>query len=289
MLTKLIFFILLATQLYASNILNNTYYVNSNDINITSIIPHAKSNFELFKIAQGKYSKRVKSKDLLKILKLHGYSNYKSKSRYIKFIKKSPIDTTKIKLNIKKYYKKKYEQIDIQKIEIESRGYLASLPKEYIVEIRDRNFLSKSGTLSIKTPQNKKIFFNYTIKANISVYETRKKIKKSVELSAFNTIKKSIILDKFRAKPIQNIKKGTLQTKRHIKQDKIITIRDIEKLSLVKKNSYINVSLKSDNMAITFSAKALQDGKLNDIIRVQKSNGKRLKVKITGKNRAEIR
>jgi flagella basal body P-ring formation protein FlgA len=49
------------------------------------------------------------------------------------------------------------------------------------------------------------------------------------------------------------------------------------------------VSLYGDNMAITFSAKALQDGKVNDIIKVQKSDGKRLKVKVIGKNRAEMR
>ena len=42
-------------------------------------------------------------------------------------------------------------------------------------------------------------------------------------------------------------------------------------------------------MAINFSAKALQSGKLNDIISVRKRDGKRLKVRVVGKNRAEIR
>ena len=42
-------------------------------------------------------------------------------------------------------------------------------------------------------------------------------------------------------------------------------------------------------MDISFSAKALQNGKLNDIIKVQKSNGKILKVIVTGRNKAEMR
>ncbi|HEY9204128.1 MAG TPA: flagella basal body P-ring formation protein FlgA, partial [Sulfurimonas sp.] len=35
-------------------------------------------------------------------------------------------------------------------------------------------------------------------------------------------------------------------------------------------------------------AKALQDAKVNDIIKVQNSNGKILKVRVTGNNRAEL-
>ncbi len=91
------------------------------------------------------------------------------------------------------------------------------------------------------------------------------------------------------AKPIQNINANALQGKHRIKKGRIITTRDVELLSLVKKNSFINVSLDSKNMSISFSAKALQSGKLGDTITAQKTDGKRLKVKIIGKNKAEVR
>jgi len=290
MFNRFIFILLLLTlQLNADKILKNTYYVKSNDIYISHIIKNPPSNKPLYKISFNKHTKRVKTKDLIQLLKKHGYRGYTSKSRYIKFIKKSPIDTSKISQYIKDYYLENYNQIDIQEIKVSPRIYMTSLPQEYTINIRKKNYLSRNGVVSIKTPKNKKIFFNYDVKADVSVYLSRVQIKKDVELSAINTIKKSIILEKFMAKPIQILEAHTIQGKRHIKKDKILTLRDVEILSIVKKNSYINVNLNSQNMSISFSAKALQNGKLGDTITVQKNSGKRLKVRVTGKNRAEIR
>lgn len=289
MLIKILLLTLIFLHVDAKNTLNNTYYVDSKTINLSSIVPDARHDTKLFNIDTSKYSKRIKTKDLLKILKKHGYTEYTSKDSYTNFILKSPIDTSRIELALKNYYEKKYDDIEIKSLLVEPRSYTTSLPDKYTVNIRDRDYLQNSGTINIKTPKNRKIFFNYEIDAIVSVFVSRKKIKKDVELSAINSSKKSIILDKFRARPIQNIQRGSLQSKHSIRKDKILTHRDVEILSVVKKNSFINVSIYSDNMAITFSAKALQDAKVNDIIRVQKSNGKRLKVKVIGKNRAEIR
>ncbi|MCW8955176.1 MAG: flagellar basal body P-ring formation chaperone FlgA [Sulfurimonas sp.] len=289
MLIKFLILILISLNANAQNTLNKIYYVDSKTINLSSIIPDARNDTKLFKIDDSDYSKRIKTKDLLKILKKHGYSDYKSKNSYTNFILKSPIDTSKIELALKNYYEKEYDEIEIRSIVVQPRSYTTSLPDKYTVNMRRKDYLQNSGVINIKTPQNKKIFFNYYIDAVVSVYVSRKKIKKDVELSAINSSKKSIILDKFRARPIQNIEKGSMQSKHNIRKNKILTRRDVEELSVIRQNSFINVSIYSDNMAITFSAKALQDGKVNDTIRVEKSNGERLKVKVVGKNRAEIR
>ncbi|MDA3909095.1 MAG: flagellar basal body P-ring formation chaperone FlgA, partial [Sulfurimonas sp.] len=148
---------------------------------------------------------------------------------------------------------------------------------------------SRSGVVNIKTLDNKKIFFNYDIVANIWIHLSKEKIKRKVELSSVNTIKKSILLDRFMSKPIQNLNDQSLQGKHQIKKNEILTTRDVEILSVVKKNSYINVSLDSHNMSISFNAKALQSGKLGDIITVEKANRKRLRVRVIGKNKAEMR
>lgn len=289
MLIKFIFLLILSSQIYADSVLKKIYYIDSDEINISSIITNIKEDVNLFNIGHNKYKTKIKSKELIQILKMHGHSSFTANSRYIQFIKKSPIDLSKIRNSIEKFYKECYSNIDIKNITIMPRGYIKSLPKEYIIHIPPKNNLSNNGTIYIKTYTNKKIFFDYNIYAKLSVYVTRKKIKRDVELSPINTIKKSIILEKFRALPIQELEKGTFQTKRHIKQNKILTIRDIETLNIVKRNSNINVSLNNKEISITFSAKALQDGKLNDIITVQKLNGKRIKVRVIGKNRAEIR
>lgn len=289
MLTKFIFLILLSTILFANKIIQSTYYVDSDDIYISHIIKDAPNNKQIYKIVPGKYTKRVRTKDLIKTLKKHGYRDFSAQSMYVKFIKKSPIDTSKIALYIQEYYLNNYDQIEIKDIKVEPRGYLTTLPKNYSIEIRKKNYLSKDGIVNIKTPDNKKIFFNYTINANLYIYLSNINIERDTELSPLNTLKKSIILDDFMAKPIQNLDAKALQSKHNIKKDEIITTRNVEILSLIKRDSFVDVSLNSKNMSISFSAKALQDGKLGETITVQKSDGKRLKVRVIGKNRAEMR
>ncbi len=290
MLSRYIFLLLLLTLgLHATIVLKNDYYIDSKNIYISTIVKDAPRNKIIYKIQKNRYTKRVKSKELIQILKENGYRDVVSKSRYVKFTKKSLIDSSKIAEFIKDYYLDKYESIDIKKLQVEPRSYMTSMPSEYSIDIRKKNFLSKNGIVSIKTPKNRKIFFNYTLDATLDVYISRKKIKKSVELSTLNLIKKSIILQKFMAKPIQNLKAHNLEAKRHIKKEMIVTSRDVQTITLVKKKTSISVSLNSNGMSINFSALALQNGRLNDIIRVKNSNAKILKVRVVGKNRAEMR
>ena len=165
---------------------------------------------------------------------------------------------------------------------------MESLPDEYIINIQSKNSLFNYGTLYIKTKQQKKIFFDYTISANVDVYVAKNNIKRGTELSAVNCTKKSIILDRFRATPLQNLKNGAVQTKTSIKLGKVITLRDIRKLSIVKRGSYVTIILDGQGMILSFSAKAQNEGRLGDIITVQKSDGKKLKVRVTGRNMAEV-
>jgi len=288
-LIKFILITLLSMHLYANHILKNVYYINSDTVTLQTIINDINSDFVLFKIENHRHTKRIKSTELIKILKKHGYKGYTSKHNYVSFIKKSPINTTKIKSRLKEYYHNNYEQIDIRNIIVEPRSYTTSIADNYTIEIRPRNYLKKDGIINIKNSKKSKIFFNYTIDANVNIYITRKKIRKNTELSAINSSKKSIILEKFRAKPIQTINKSTLQTKRHIAKGKVLTIRDVETLSVVKKGAYLNIVFKNNNIDISFSAKALQDGKLNELIKVAKPDGTRLKVRVIGKNQAEMR
>ncbi len=256
---------------------------------LSSVVKNVKSDIKLFTIDKSRYSKRVKSKEMLKILKSHKIKEYKSKHSYVQFTLKSPISTAKIKNEIEKFYKEKYKQINIKNISVEPRSYMETLPDSYETVLKSKSHLFKNGTLYIKTDENKKIFFNYKIVAEIVVYEAKDEIKRNSELSKFNCKKKSIILDKFRAMPLQKIVKGTMQSKHKIKQGAILTTRDVQGLYLVKRGSNVNVVLNSSNLAISFSAKAQQDGRYGDVITVMKSSGKKIMVRVTGKRRAEVR
>ena len=286
---KILLLLLLSVSLFSDVYLESNYYVDDKKIMLSSIVKNTKEDVQLFSIDKSRYSKRVKSKDIIKILQSHGIKDYKSKNSYIQFTKRSPINSEEIKNEIERVYKEKYTHINIKTVSVEPRSYITALPKGYETILKSKSHLSNTGTLYIKSNDKKKIFFNYKIDAEIVVYEARKDIKRNIELSNINSKKKSIILDKFRAMPLQNILKGTVQSTHNIKSGTILTRRDVQGLYLVKRGSNVNVTLNSSNLAISFSAEALQNGRFADIITVMKRNGKKVKVRVTGKRRAEVR
>ena len=285
---KILLFLFFSIGLFADSYLKSNYYVQDREVMLSNIVENIKEDVQLFRIDKSRHSKRVKSKDIIKILQSYGIKDYKSKHAYVQFTKKSPINSEKIKNAIEKVYKEKYTHIKIKNISVEPRSYTTTLPQNYEIIFKSKSHLAKDGTLYIKT-NNKKIFFNYKIDAEIVVYEAKKDIKRNIELSNINCKKNSIILDKFRAMPLQNLFKGTIQSTHNIKQGTILTARDAQGLYLVKRGSNVNVTLNSSNLAISFSAEAQQNGRVGDIITVKKRNGKKVKVRVTGKRRAEVR
>lgn len=288
MLKKIFFLFLFSSNLFSIT-LNPTYFVNSDNIKLRDIIPDADYDIRLYKIEKNRYSKKVKSKNLIQILSSHGYKEIETSSRYIKFIKKSPIDLSSIKDNIILNYKKKYPAITIHSVEIIPRGYITTLAKKYQVIMPKKFHLSNKGTLHTKTLQNKKVFFDYLLNATLQVHIAKKNVRKGDEVSFTNTKKQKIQLHKLKAIPITSKDFNTVQFKRNLKENKLITEKDVQALYLVKKGSSAVVNINNNNINISFSAKALQSGKLHDIITVQKRDMKRLRVQVIGKNQVTIK
>ena len=285
-LWKIKFFLLallFSKIIFADTILKEIYYIQNNEIKISDIVTDFKSDIVLYTIFDGRYTKRVKSKELISLLQKYGYKNFTTKKKYIKFIKEKKIDFSYIKNKLKNLYKVNYQNIVFKNIEIHSRGYLNSLPTQYNLKINSKNYLKSNGILSIKDKKTKKqIFFDYTIDADVNVYLSKKNIRRKEELSFKNCSKKTIHFDRFRAMPIQKIDKKSIQSKHNIKENTIITVRDIQKFNLIRRGSTINVVLKNRNISISFSAVSLQDGLYGDIIKVKQNNSKIIKVKVIG-------
>lgn len=289
MIFKLLLLLLLSSSLGAAKYLQKEYSILSDKIMLSDIIKEPTQDRVLYTILENRHSKRVKERELLLKLKKNGYTTFSPKHRYIQFTQKSPIDTQRLEKYIEDFYTKKYKDIEIEQIDITPRGYMHSLPKEYTIGSDNSIHLDNKGIFFIQTPQNRKIFFDYTIKARVALLETRESIRRATELSRINTKKKSIMLKKFRAMPLQELKEHALESKHKLKKGSLLTERNVVALHLVKRGSNINVTLHDGTIAISFMAQALQSGRYAEIISVRKSDATKLKVKITGKNRAEIR
>ncbi len=288
MFIRILLFIFIFVNLNASSILKKIYYIDSNNITISSILEDVKKDKILFQIEKNRYSKRVKSSLLIKMLQQSGYKEIQAKSNYITFKKRSPINTSKIKNDIKLYFKRNYEIINIQDIEVNPREFITKLPQEFTTNLKKRNFLSKTGIAFIQTDKKRRYFFDYTIKATIPVYITTTKLKKNTQISVLNTKTKDIILNKLRAKPIQKIVSNALETKYQLSKDKILTVKNTQRLHVIKRGSMVNVILHNSGIDISFSAKALKDARVGDTLKVENSNKKILKVIAIGKNKTEM-
>ena len=280
---------LLALSLSANEFLNEDYYVKSDAIKLSDIVPNAQNDAVLYTIEQGRYTKRVKSEELIALLVKYGFKEYESKHSYVKFTKQSPIDVSKIEKFVRDYYEKRYKDIEILSLSVNSRGYVDALPEKYTLQTQSKDYLEKEGIIILSSSDNREFFFDYRVEAKVKAYKARQEIQRDDELSQINTVRESVVLDRFKAPPLQELKPSSLQSKHKIKKGDVLTSRNVEKLFLVKRGSNVNVSLENSNMSITFSAKSAQDGCYGDVIDVVKSDGKKIKVKVTGKLRAEVR
>jgi len=288
MLLKLFLLFVLSCSLGATEYLKSNYFVTTDFIQLSDIVKNPKKDFILYKLEANKHIKRVKASQLLKKLKQHGYKEYLSKHSYIQFNKKSPINTDTIRQRLIEHYKQKYKSIQIKSLMLEPRSYRESLPTEYSFGIDEKEYLSNKGHCFVITPQKKKIFFNYEFFASVDVYHARKNISRGEELSRFNLKKKSIMLNRFRASPLESLQTGKYEAKHRIKNGNIVTSRDIIGLYLVKRGATVTVTLKNKGINISFSAQALTSGRDGELITVLKSNNKKIKVRVNGKNRAEM-
>lgn len=288
MLRKLLVSILLFYSFAAAQELQSEYFVEGDTITLKTIIPSTKEETTLYNFANSKNIKRVKSSLLIKKLKKLGYTDFEAKHAYVQFSKKSPVDTSFIKNALRNYYKKNYSSITIDSIEVNPRTYMEQLPKEYSFGIQKDSFLQNSGYCYIVTPEKKKIFFRYLVSAHILAYHARQTLIRGEALGKINLVKKSIMLSKFRAKPLEELPKDGLEAKHRVKKGTLITLRDTATLILVKRGERVHVTLRNSGIAISFEAEAITDGRLGESVTIQKSDNKRLIGRVVGKNQVEI-
>lgn len=261
--------------------LEQNYVTNFHDINISTITKNSANDATIATINHGKMSTKIQSKELVEILKTHGYANYTTKQRYINFSLNAPIDTSKLQSQIAKYYQEAYPEMVIESVLITPVVWIDRLEQEYKIEFDKKSLLQNKGIFSIEDRQKRKLYFNYLIKANISLFYAKDTIKKASPLSLANCFKKTIVFERLKATPVNNLLEK--QAKHHISKDDFITSKNTQELDVVRKGEQIVMALSKDDISLTAEVVALEDGGVNDIIKVQNSQKKIFKVKIIAK------
>jgi len=137
-----------------------------------------------------------------------------------------------------------------------------------------------SGTIRI---DNKYYFIK--IKAKLPVFVAKNVIYQNRPILP-NVEKKEVDFKFFYSKPLNYISDNLIASK-IISKNAIINKSNTKKIPAVIKNSKVKVIIKSKNILITSSAKALRDGEINDTIQI-KMNNKIFNAKIIKKGVVEI-
>ncbi len=266
--------------------LQESYEVNQREVD--SSIFSLDKTFHIATIDEGRVLVRLSKKELLLLLRKNGYSDVDIEVPYVSFKLKSVIDVTPIKESIREYFLQKYGNLEIKNIKVTPRSFMQELPSEYEFGADKNTYLLANSTIHIMTPQSKKFFFDYELDATLELYISKSKLRRGSLVNEQNFIKKRVQLKELKDMPLFNITSIPFETNKPLEKDAVLTIRDVIKQRLIKRGEMVDISYENDDMDITFSAKALQDGRANDIIRVQNMNKKIIRVKVIGKNLAVV-
>jgi len=246
------------------------------------------TTFTLFTIPETKTKLKISAAEIIEKFSRHKIAVKAGKSRYVTFIRKSPIYLKPLETKIMQYYKKYYPSIRISHIMLIPRTYTDSLPEHYTLSLGNKSFRHSRGTFFIRSDKNQKIFFDYRLDADIDVIYTIRPLERKTELTRFNTTIQTLPFEKLKAVPLTSIQTHRYRLKHRIKADRPVAIRDVESSPMIKRGGKLAVSMHSGGLVIEFSAIALEDGALHDIISIRKHDGQRLKARVTGLNNAEI-
>ncbi len=288
---KLLFilYILTCKILFADFTLEKEYYFSDEDIRSSDIFKNIKKDFLLFKIAKKKTKYRIKSDKIIKIFKKHSIK-ISSKSNVVTFLREYDFDMQDLHVSLKKYYKNHYKNLDIKSLHVRPKSYMKKLPESYKIIIPPKNYHNNNGTFYLKTKSKKRLFFDYTIDADIPIITAKRTIKRKENLTPFNTQVKIIKFKSFKSPPLQKIQSSKKWcAKIRLKKGRILSKRDVKEIPLVKKDQNVRVIIRDGNLHVELLAKAKKDGALYDMITIEKRDGEHLKAKVIGANTVEIR
>lgn len=279
----------LIMTLYADVTLTSTYFYTQPDIRLQLLDATASNNPVVLQIPKEKHLFRINAKSFQKKLqKMNITVILPQKKRYITFIKKSPLDTTELSEKIKHFYLQYYKGMRILSVTVWPYAYLESLPENYTFKINPKNIKKSSGTFQLIRPNQHTLLFNYRIDAVLHIPIATHKIKRGESLSTINTTFVARPFSMSKSLPLAASQLQYYSAKHTININDTISQRDVILTPLVKRHDEVNVQMKRGSLLIEFSAKSLSNGALNDIITLEKTDGKRITAKVVGPLRAEM-
>ena len=161
--------------------------------------------------------------------------------------------------------KKFFHISEISKLKLDSDFQLDS------IDINETNSSFKSTIKPTKNNVDIMVKGNFIDSIKVPVAITN--LRKGTEIDQDDLEFKYFAKNKVKGSSILDITKLIGQVaKKDIKKDSIISFKDVNKPTLIKRNKFVKAYFKMKNMEVKTIAIALQDGKEGDVIRLKNSN-----------------
>lgn len=268
--------------------LEREYDFTDPTIRSKDLAPHEGNTFEILKIPEGKTSYRVDGRLIAKSFELHGISVDISKTPYITFQKKSPVDFAPLKEQLGNLLRTQYPSIQIERITVSPRGYLPMLPADAKAVFDARTHLNPTGTFYVLDTQGLRRYLDYTVEATLRVMHTAQAVSRKENVDGSTLTAQSVPFSTFKDTPLTRFPDRPYRFRSALKAGHLLTERNIEEIPLVLKNDRIVVTVQSGGVSVEYFGIAVQEGSLYDIITIQKRDGKRAKAKVIGEKRVEL-
>ncbi len=200
----------------------------------------------------------------------------------------------KIQLAIENKYLEYYPTLRIKQLTIKALG---REPKKFSTYHMEKITLSEAslkrnhGTFSVlynNGKKKKKRFFKFKLQGTIGIYISNHYLKKGTHLHPSDVTYKEIVFERIPILPIDESYLYDYETKRSIREGKIVTVRDLRRVLDVKRDQLLDATLYDGNIQLTFKVKSLQEGNIGDIIKVKRGYYKKFRAQITSKNSVDI-
>ncbi len=199
-----------------------------------------------------------------------------------------------VKNMLERKFLQTYPSMEIENIDIKSASSINkkfSTFKVVKLSITKDNLRRNRGSVLVtlkKGNKRRNFYFRYNINATIALYKTTIPIKTGREITpdlvSLQRVKFKTLYDT----PIKNKDFYKYIAKTNIKEDSVLSLRVLKKLTDIKRNDIVTAIIKEGGVTLSFSAKALGEGNIGDIIKIRRDHKKIFKAKIVSKNSVEV-
>jgi len=242
---------------------------------------------------EGMRAAKIDSKRLYEIL-TSNFKTYKDKSGgSVVFVKNCQI-MDEIQMHFLKAISDEYPGISVSDLSISPQNKLPANFKDLVFKnifLSDQN--SQKGVFRVSFEDVdlslKSLYFKFSFNAKMPVFIAINSMNTNHILSLLDYQPTMIEFNKWPRDALSGLSAATLITKIQIKSGEILTKRQFNAISLVKKGETLNAVLIEGSVNIIAEVKALEDGNLGDMIKIRTKDNKILEATVSGKGQAIIR